>query len=85
MDVGWTIARGVATAAAGLVASKAVALGWKGLTGRNTPQDDADDDFSVKEILAFAVASALVIAVAQVFAAQGAKKWYGPPRRVEAA
>ena len=80
MDIGWKLASGVATAAAGFVGSKAVNAGWKGFTGRETPMDDADDDYSVKEILIFAVATAVVVAVAQVFATQAAKKWYGPVR-----
>lgn len=80
MDIGWKLASGVATAAAGFAANKAVDAGWKGFTGRNTPMDDADDDFTVKELLIFAVATAVVVAVAQVFATQAAKKWYGPVR-----
>lgn len=80
MDIGWKIASGLASAAAGFAASKAVGAGWKGITGRDAPVDDADDDFTLTEILAFAVASAVVMAVAQVVATQAAKKWYGPHR-----
>ena len=66
MDIGWKLASGAATAAAGFVGSKAVNAGWKGFTGRDTPMDDADDDFSVKELIFFAVASAVVVAVVAV-------------------
>ncbi|MDO5495966.1 MAG: DUF4235 domain-containing protein [bacterium] len=80
MDIGWKLASGIATGAAGFAANKAVGAGWKGFTGRETPLDDADDNFSTREILIFAIASAVVVAVAQVLATQAAKKWYGPVR-----
>ncbi len=80
MDLKWKIASGLASAAAGYVASKVVSASWRGITGRDAPIDDADDDFTVPEILAFAVTSAVVMAVAQVLATQATKKIY--PRQI---
>lgn len=76
MDIGWKVVSGLASAAAGFAASKAVDTGWKGVTGRETPVDDADDDYSMPEILTFAIVSAVALAVAQVVATQTAKRWY---------
>lgn len=75
MEIGWKIASGLASAAAGLVASKVADVGWKGITGHPGPTDDADDA-PIKEILAFAVVSATVAALFQVFATRTAKRWY---------
>lgn len=77
MDIGWKIASGLASAAAGFVASKLVVAGWQSLTGREAPSDDADEDYTIPQILTFAVASAVVMAVAQVLATQATKKIYG--------
>ncbi|WP_043535783.1 DUF4235 domain-containing protein [Actinomyces polynesiensis] len=76
MDIGWKIASAGSMAAAAFVASKIAEGGWKAVTGKDVPHED-DDDVQLVPLLAFAAASAVLVALAQRFAMKGTKKWYG--------
>lgn len=74
-DMGWTIIRGVAIAAAGLIASKVIGTGWKLATGGDTPEDD--DEATLVSVIAFAVLTAVLGALLQHFSVRKAASWYG--------
>lgn len=77
MDIGWKIASAGAMALSALVAGKVAEVGWRVVTGTSVPHDD-DDEVSLVAVVAFAAASAAVVALTQHYAMRGAKKWYGP-------
>lgn len=76
MDIGWKLASAGAMAGAAFVASKIAEGGWKAVTGHDIPHED-DDDVQLVQLVAFAAASAVLVALAQRYALRGAKKWYG--------
>jgi hypothetical protein len=67
----------VITLGTGLVATKAISLAWKGVTGHEPPkQIDADDgEVSVVEIVIFAAVSAAVAALVRSYVTKGTAKW----------
>lgn len=74
--VGWIVFRTVTTLAAVAVAKKAVDVGFKVVTGSEPPENPEDPDVTGKQALAWAIASAAGVAVAQLLATRtAAKKW----------
>ena len=67
----------VVTLGTGLVATKAISLAWKGITGHEPPRaiDDADGEISITEVVLFAAVSAAVAAVIRAFVTRGTVKW----------
>lgn len=69
------IAAGV-TFAAGLIATKALSLAWKGVTGHEPPKAiDDDGEISVAEIVVFAAVSGAVAAFIRAYVTRGTAKW----------
>ncbi|GAB2980208.1 MAG TPA: DUF4235 domain-containing protein [Actinotalea caeni] len=68
----------VITLGTGLVATKALSLVWKGVTGHEPPKEiDDDGEISVTEVVVFAAVSAAVAAIVRAYATRGASKWLG--------
>jgi len=69
------IATGV-TLIAGLVATKALSLAWKGVTGHEPPKAiDDDGEISIAEVVVFAAMSGAVAAFIRAFVTRGTTKW----------
>lgn len=73
--IGWKLASAGAMAAAAFGAGKVAEVGWKLVTGRDVPHED-DDEVALVSLVIFAAASAAIIAVAQRYVVQSAKKVY---------
>lgn len=73
---GWSKALGaIAALAAGYGARKAVAFGWKKITGKEPPEDVHDPSkVSIGEAVAWAVALGVSMEVARLLAARAAAK-----------
>jgi hypothetical protein len=68
----------VTTLGAGLVATKAISLAWKGITGHEPPKAiDDDGEISVVEVVVFAAVSAAVAALVRSYIQRGTSKWMG--------
>jgi hypothetical protein len=65
------IATTVAALAAAFVVQRAVAAGWRAVTGHHAPRAD-DDDFSLGEIITYTAISAATVAAVRVFTARQA-------------
>lgn len=66
----------VATLGAGLVATKAISLAWKGITGHEPPkQIDDDGEISITEVVIFAAVSAAAAAFVKSYITRGTSKW----------
>ncbi|WP_420112895.1 DUF4235 domain-containing protein [Pseudactinotalea sp.] len=66
----------VATLGAGLVATKAISLAWKGVTGHEPPKAiDDDGEISITEVVIFAAVSAAVAAMVRAYVTRGTAKW----------
>lgn len=70
----------VVTLGAGLVATKAISLAWKGVTGHEPPKalDGDDGEISIVEVIIFAAVSAAVAAAVRSYVDRGTKKWLSP-------
>jgi len=79
MDIGWRVVSTGATIAATFITTKAVAAGWKAVTGHEPPVDEDDPDVEWWEVIAFTVVSGALLGVARHLALRGATKWYGGP------
>ncbi len=68
----------VITLGTGLVATKAISLAWKGVTGHEPPKGvDADDgEISIAEVVIFAAVSAAVAALVRAYVGRGTAKWF---------
>lgn len=66
----------VATLGAGLVATKAISLAWKGVTGHEPPKAlDDDGEISIVEVVIFAAVSAAVASLVRTYVTRGTTKW----------
>ena len=66
----------VATLGAGLVATKAISLAWKGITGHEPPKAiDDDGEISIVEVVVFAAVSAAVASLVRAYIQRGTAKW----------
>jgi hypothetical protein len=64
------------TLASGLVATKAIALAWKGVTGHAPPKAiDDDGEISIAEVVIFAAVSGAVAAFLRAYLTRGTAKW----------
>ena len=78
MDLAWKATSAVATIAAGFVAEKVVAAGWKAVTGKEAPkEEDQLLDYQLLEVVAFAVISGAVMTVTRQLSLRKAAQWYG--------
>jgi hypothetical protein len=69
----------VATLGAGLVATKAISLAWKGITGHEPPKAiDDDGEISIVEVVVFAAVSAAVAAMVRAYIQRSTTKWLTP-------
>ena len=64
-------------AGAAFAASKIFEFGWKAVTKRPVPAEDADD-VTLASLVLFAASTAAVAAVAQRYAYKGSQKWLAP-------
>ena len=71
------IATTAVIAGAAFAASKIFEFGWKAVTKRPVPAEDADD-VTMASLVVFAATSAAVAAVAQRYAYKGTQKWLTP-------
>ena len=71
------IATTAVIAGAAFAASKIFEFGWKAVTKRPVPAEDADD-VTLASLVLFAASTAAVAAVAQRYAYKGARKWIAP-------
>lgn len=67
------IATTVAALAAAFVVQKAVAAGWRAVTGHQAPRAD-DDEISLGEIITYTAISAATVAAVRVFTARKTNK-----------
>ena len=66
-----------ATIGAGLVATKAISLAWKGITGHEPPkQIDDDGEISITEVVIFAAVSAAAGALVRSYITRRTGKWF---------
>jgi len=72
----WTFVRYAAMLAAGLLVERAVTTGWRMASGHKPPVDPEDVDSHVGEVVAYAVLSGALIALARVLAIRGAARAY---------
>lgn len=64
------------TIGTGLLATKAIQLAWKGVTGHEPPKAlDDDGEVSIAEVVIFAAVSAAVAALVRAYATRGTAKW----------
>jgi hypothetical protein len=66
--LGHKVLSGVSAAATTAVARKVLTTGWKKATGKEPPEDPAHPDVRWREAVGWAAASAVVVAVARLFA-----------------
>ena len=71
------IATTAVIAGAAFAASKIFEFGWKAVTKRPVPAEDADD-VTLASLVLFAASTAAVAAVAQRFAHKGSQKYLAP-------
>jgi len=71
------IATTAVIAGAAFAASKIFEFGWKAVTKRPVPAEDADD-VTLASLVLFAASTAAVAAVAQRYAYKGSQKWLAP-------
>lgn len=64
-------------AGAAFAASKIFEFGWKAVTKRPVPAEDADD-VTLASLVLFAASTAAVAAVAQRYAYKGSQRWLAP-------
>nr|WP_269213796.1 DUF4235 domain-containing protein [Schaalia sp. lx-260] len=64
-----------AMALTAIAAGKVAEIGWRAVTGLDVPSDD-DENASLATVVAFAAASAAVVAIAQYYTSQGTRKLY---------
>ncbi len=77
MNVPYKLATAGALAVAGLVANQVADVGWKLVTGHESPQGEDEDQARFAELIAFAVVSGVLVAVTRRFALKGTKKFFG--------
>lgn len=76
MPNAWTIIRYAAMLGAGFVVERAVTTGWKVASGHTPPTDAEDFENRVGEVVAYALVSGALIALARVLAIRGAARMY---------
>ncbi|MFV0254348.1 MAG: DUF4235 domain-containing protein [Beutenbergiaceae bacterium] len=60
----------------GFLATKALSVAWKGITGHEPPEAiDDDGEISITEVVIFAGVSAAVAALLQSYVRRGTAKW----------
>jgi hypothetical protein len=75
--VGWRLLGTAAALAAGAVATKVVALGWRAVSGREAPTDPSEvDETSWGEALLYAAVLGLAVGAARVVAERKAAEYY---------
>jgi hypothetical protein len=72
----WTIIRYAAMLGAGFLVERAVTTGWKVASGHKPPTEADDVESHVGEVIAYAVVSGALIALARVLAIRGAARAY---------
>ncbi len=72
----WTLIRLATYLAAGVLVERLVTSGWKMASGPHPPVDAEDIDSHAGEVVAYAVLSGALIALARVFAVRTAARAY---------
>jgi hypothetical protein len=72
----WTLIRVAAYLAAGFLVERVVTSGWKVASGHQPPVDPEDIDSHAGEVVAYAVVSGALIALARVIAVRSAARAY---------
>ncbi len=76
MPNAWTLIRIAAYLAAGFLVEQVVTTGWKVASGHQPPVDPEDIDSHAGEVVAYAVLSGALIALARVIAVRTAARAY---------
>lgn len=76
MPNAWTIIRYAAMLGAGFLVERVVTTGWRAASGHQPPTDAEDVEAHVGEMVAYAVISGALIALARVLAIRGAARMY---------
>ena len=72
----WSAYGFVATVGAAAVARKAINVTWKLSTGKTPPKNPAHPDVSMREAVAFATLSGMVVGLARMLASRKAAEYY---------
>jgi hypothetical protein len=73
---GWTVFGGLSAVLAGMVARKALARGWRLVTGDDPPANPAAPGTRWGEAIPFAVASGALVGLARMLATRRAAGYY---------
>ncbi|RAX21533.1 DUF4235 domain-containing protein [Actinomyces sp. Z5] len=74
-SLGWTVASALSLLVSGTVAEKAVAAGWKAVTGKPAPrEEDQVLSYRLGEVVAFAVISGAVMTLTRQLTLRQAAK-----------
>ncbi len=74
-DIRTRLAGGLAAAAAGYCARKAITFAWTQITGKTPPDDPRDPQVAITEAIGFAVVMGVGMEVARLLATRAAVKW----------
>ncbi len=72
----WSVFSLASALGAAALTKKGLDVGWKAATGKNPPENPADPDVEVREAVAWAVASGVLVALARMFAQRRAAGYY---------
>jgi hypothetical protein len=73
----WSVMGGLTAALAALIAKRAIALSWRGVTGKQPPANPESPETTWAEAVGFAVLSGTVLGLARLFARRAAaRSWY---------
>lgn len=83
-EMTWAVTAAVATLVAGVVADRAIAAGWRAITGKTAPTADDLLDYRLTEVVAFAVVSGATLNLMRDLSLRQVAKWQHRPRAIEA-
>ena len=72
----WSVFSLASALGAAALTKKGLDVGWKAATGKNPPENPADPDVEVREAVAWAIASGVLVALARMFAQRRAAGYY---------
>lgn len=72
----WSVFALVAGLGAATAAKKGLDVGWKGVTGKQPPENPADPDVDLWEAVAWAVVSGTMVGLARMLATRRAANYY---------
>ena len=75
-DLAWKVTKAGVGIAAGAIGTRLSNVAWKTVTSKSKP-DKNDLETPIKEVIAFAVLSAVIVGVVSTLAERRAAKWLG--------